>query len=61
VYSALFLIESADPAGSWVIVAVMSEYGMDLIDELQGKLLVVLVTRLTIQLQKVADGKSVGP
>jgi len=61
VHSTLFLIETADPAGSRVIVAVTSEYGMDLIDELQGEPLEALVTRLTIQLQKVADGKSVGP
>jgi hypothetical protein len=34
---------------------------MDLIDEVQGELLEVLIMRLTIELQEVADGKSVGP
>jgi hypothetical protein len=61
VHCAFLFIETADPAGSRVIVTVSSEYVMDLIHEAQGEPLVFLITRLTIKFQEVADGKSVGP
>jgi hypothetical protein len=57
----LLLIEAADPAGSWVIFTVPAEDIMNLIDEAQREPLVFFVPRLTMKLQEVADGKSVGP
>jgi hypothetical protein len=59
--SAFLFIETAYPAGSWIIIAVSSEYEMDLIDEVQGELFVLFITCLKIKVQEVADGKSVCP
>jgi hypothetical protein len=58
---ALLLIEPADPAGPPVVFTVPAEYGMNLIHEAQRKLLVFCITRLTIELKEVTDGKSIGP
>jgi hypothetical protein len=58
---ALPLIEAADPTGSRVVFPVPAEYVMNLVDQAQCEMLVFFVARLTIKLQEVADGKSVGP
>jgi hypothetical protein len=61
VQSAFLIAETADPAGSCVIVTVSSEYEMNLIDKVQRELFVLFVACLTIKPQEVADGKSVSP
>ncbi len=57
----LILLEAADPVGPRVVFTVSAEYVMNLIDKTQRKILVFFVSCLPINLQKVADGKSVGP
>jgi len=55
------LIEAANPAGSGVIRAMPAEDVMHLVDQAQGKLLILVLLRLTIQLQEVTDRESIRP
>ncbi len=55
------LIKAAYPASSGVVLTVSAEYVMNLINEAQCEILVFFIIRLTIKLQEVAHGKSVGP
>jgi hypothetical protein len=58
---ALLLIEAANPAGSWIVITVLTKDVMNLIDESQCETSVFFITRLAIKIQKVANGKSIGP
>ena len=55
------VIHAADPALARVVLAVFAKNRVDLVDERQGEVLELLVTCPAEQLEKIADGKGVGP
>jgi hypothetical protein len=61
VLAALLFIETADPAGPWVIFAVAAECVVNLINELQCQILEFLAPDLLIKAEKVADREGIGP
>ena len=61
VESAFLFRQTAYPAGSWIIIAMSTEYEMNLIYEVQRELFVLFITSLKIQSQEVADCKGICP
>jgi hypothetical protein len=61
VMSPNLVIEPADPAVAQVILTVSPQHRMDLIDQLDRAPSIVLVARPSVEFDKIADRKCIGP